>query len=64
MSLVLIDLIGVLLIGSVVAIATSAVQSKPLPQVISSFINLINLESSTPQNIAKLFGIVAAISPA
>jgi ABC-type multidrug transport system fused ATPase/permease subunit len=61
MSLVLIDLIGVLLIGSVVAIATSAVQSKPLPQVISSFINLINLESSTPQNIAKLFGIVAAI---
>ena len=60
MSLVLLDLIGVLLIGGIVAIATSAVQNKPFPSALSSLLELVNLDTKTPQNIAQIFGIVAA----
>ena len=62
MSLVLLDLIGVLLIGGIVAIATSAVQNKPFPSALSSLLELLNLDTRTPQNIAQIFGIVATAS--
>ena len=62
MSLVLLDLIGVLLIGGIVAIATSAVQNKPFPNALSSLLELVNLDSKTPQDIAKIFGVVATAS--
>ncbi len=62
MSLVLLDLLGILLIGSIVAIATSAVQGRELPKAITRVIELLNLENFTPQGLATTFGVVAAIA--
>ena len=62
MSLVFLDLIGVLLLGSIVAIATSAVQGRPLPGIINQSIEVLNLQNMTPQALATVFGVVATIS--
>lgn len=62
MSLVLLDLIGILLIGGIVAIATSAVQGKDFPQIISSFIEIVGLEAWTPQDISVLFAVIATLA--
>ena len=62
MSLVFLDLLGVLLLGSIVAIATSAVQGRPLPGIINQSIEVLNLQNFTPQALATLFGVVATIS--
>jgi ATP-binding cassette, subfamily B, bacterial PglK len=62
MSLVFLDLLGVLLLGSIVAIATSAVQSRPLPGIINQSIEVLNLQNMTPQALATVFGVVATIS--
>ena len=62
MSLVFLDLLGVLLLGSIVAIATSAVQGRPLPGVINQSIEVLNLQNMTPQALAAVFGVVATIS--
>lgn len=62
MSLVLLDLLGILLIGSIVAITTSAVQGRDLPSAIRNLIEFLNLENSTPQDLSATFGVVAAIA--
>ena len=62
MSLVLLDLLGVLLIGSIVAIAASAVQNKPFPEILLSILEFLNLDSKTPQHVAQIFGVVATAS--
>jgi len=62
MSLVFLDLLGVLLLGSIVAIATSAVQGRPLPGIINQSIEVLNLQNMTPQALATVFGVVATIS--
>ena len=62
MSLVFLDLLGVLLLGSIVAIATSAVQGRPLPGIINQSIEFLNLQNMTPQALATVFGVVATIS--
>jgi len=62
MSLVILDLIGILLIGSIVAIATSAVQGKSFPEPIQQLVSLIGLEDWTPQDIAKVFAVVATLA--
>lgn len=62
MSLVLLDLLGILLIGSIVAITTSAVQGQPLPSLLSSVLSTLNLNQNSPQDVAKIFGVLAAIS--
>jgi len=62
MSLVFLDLLGVLLLGSIVAIATSAVQGRPLPSIIDQGIELLNLQNLTPQALASVLGVVATIS--
>ena len=62
MSLVFLDLLGVLLLGSIVAIATSAVQGRPLPGIINQSIEVLNLQNITPQALATVFGVVATIS--
>ena len=62
MSLVLLDLLGILLIGSIVAIATSAVQSRPLPSVLISLLATFNLNTISPQDVAKILGVVATLS--
>lgn len=62
MSLVLLDLIGILLIGSIVAIATSAVQGKEFPNAIQSLVEFLGLQTWTPQDIATLFAIVATLA--
>jgi ABC-type multidrug transport system fused ATPase/permease subunit len=62
MSLVFLDLVGILLIGSVVAIATSAVQGRPLPSNINQAIEAFDLQNLTPQALATLFGIFATMS--
>ena len=43
MSLVFLDLLGVLLLGSIVAIATSAVQGRPLPGIINQSIDHLRM---------------------
>ena len=62
MSLVLLDLLGILLIGSIVAITTSAVQGRELPSTIREIIELLDLENLSPQDLATVFGVVAAIA--
>jgi ABC-type multidrug transport system fused ATPase/permease subunit len=62
MSLVLLDLLGILLIGAIVAIATSAVQSRPLPSVLISLLATFNLNTFSPQDVAKILGVVATLS--
>ena len=62
MSLAFLDLLGVLLLGSIVAIATSAVQGRPLPGIINQSIEVLNLQNMTPQALATVFGVVATIS--
>jgi ABC-type multidrug transport system fused ATPase/permease subunit len=62
MSLVLLDLVGVLLIGSIVAITTTAVQGRDLPAILGNLIELMNLQNFTPQRLAMIFGIAAALA--
>ena len=62
MSLVFLDLLGVLLLGSIVAIATSAVQGRPLPGIINQSIEFLDLQNMTPQALATVLGVVATIS--
>ena len=62
MSLVFLDLLGVLLLGSIVAIATTAVQGRPIPIVISQVVELLNLQNLTPQVLSAAFGVIATVS--
>jgi ABC-type multidrug transport system fused ATPase/permease subunit len=62
MSLVLLDLIGILLIGSIVAIATSAVQGREFPGAIQNLLELLSIQDWTPQDIAKIFAIIATLA--
>jgi len=62
MSLVLLDLLGILLIGSIVAITTSAVQGRDLPSTIRKLIEFLDLGNLSPQDLATIFGVVAAIA--
>ena len=59
MSLGFLDLFGILLIGIIAAIATSAVQGRPIPNVVSNFIEFTNMGSLTPQIQAMLLGLGA-----
>ena len=59
-GLISLDLIGLVLIGGIVAIATSAVQGTQVPSVVSSPIKLLNLEELSPQKSAALLGLIAA----
>ena len=59
-GLISLDLIGLVLIGGIVAIATSAVQGTQVPSVVSSAIKLLNLDALSPQKSAALLGLIAA----
>lgn len=59
MSLGFLDLFGVLLIGMIAAIATSAVQGRPVPNLVSDFIEFTNIGTLSPQIQATLLGIGA-----
>jgi ABC-type multidrug transport system fused ATPase/permease subunit len=59
-GLISLDLLGLVLIGGIVAIATSAVQGTQAPAVVTSAMELFNLEALTPQRSAALLGLVAA----
>lgn len=58
--LVLLDLIGILLIGAIVAISTSAVQGTAYPTQVAKLIEVVGLENRTSQEIATVFGLSAA----
>lgn len=60
-ALVILELVGIILLGSIVAIATSAVQGVQLPETLDAIINAFGFEDSPPQRTAGLFGIFAAI---
>lgn len=62
LSLVFLDLIGVLLIGSIVAIATSAVQGRSFPDVIIALIDFVGLDGRTPQEAAQVFALIAVVA--
>jgi hypothetical protein len=49
------------LIGLIVAIASSSVQGKELPDLVNNFMLAINANNLTPQLTAALFGLSAAI---
>lgn len=60
LSLIFLDILGLLIVGGVATIITSAIQGKELPRYISSFINLLNLTASSPQFTTAILGTVAA----
>lgn len=60
-GLIVLDLLGLALIGLIVAIASSSVQGKELPDVVNNFMLAINANNLTPQLTAALFGLSAAI---
>jgi len=57
--LIALDLIGLLIIGAIVAIATSAVQGTELPSLVETASNLLNLGRFSPQESAALLGLTA-----
>lgn len=59
-SLIMLELLGLILIGGIVAVTTSAVQGRELPNLVGNAISLLNLDSLTPQSTAAIFGIGAA----
>lgn len=59
-SLVFLDLAGLLLIGGVIAIATSAVSGSKTPELLSRTIEVTNLSTQTPQVVATILALVAA----
>jgi ATP-binding cassette subfamily C protein len=59
-ALILLDVAGLLLIGGIVAIVTSAVQGSELPQALNFLTKLLNLSQSTPQFTAAVLGLIAA----
>jgi ABC-type multidrug transport system fused ATPase/permease subunit len=58
-SLIILDLLGLALIGVIVAIASSSVQGKKLPEIIESLIASLNADNLPPQLTAALFGLTA-----
>lgn len=58
-SLVLLDILGVALIGSVFAIATSAVQGSEVPSILSRVLTFMNLEGEKPQTVVAYLGLFA-----
>ena len=59
--LILLEILGLILIGGIVAIAASAVQSKEFPEVINVFLDILGLSKLTPQLSATILGIIAAV---
>jgi ATP-binding cassette subfamily C protein len=58
-SLIILDLLGLALIGVIVAIASSSVQGKKLPEIIENLIASLNADNLSPQLTAALFGLTA-----
>ena len=52
---------GLILIGGIVTIATTAVQGTEIPSSIQSLIRLMHLETETPQAVTAYLGVIAAI---
>lgn len=61
LSLILLDLMGLILIGGIVTIATTAVQGTEIPSSIQAIIRFLNLEQETPQTVTAFLGVIAAI---
>jgi ABC-type multidrug transport system fused ATPase/permease subunit len=62
MSLVFLDVIGILLIGSIVAIATSAVQGKEFPDAVQNLVEFLGLQNRAPQDIAVVLAVIATLA--
>ena len=60
MSTSLLDLVGVLLIGLVGALAVTTVQSQPPPELVSSLATWVGLEEATPQTLVLVLAGAAA----
>lgn len=60
-TLVLLDLLGLLLIGAIAAIATSSIQGTDLPNVVKTFLDILAFEESSPQVAAAILGLAAAL---
>jgi ATP-binding cassette, subfamily B, bacterial PglK len=57
----LLDLIGVLLLGLVAALAVTVVQSQPAPGTVTDVADLLGLESLTGQQLVVVFAVAAAV---
>lgn len=60
--LVLLDLLGVFLIGTIASISVSSVQNQQYSDYVVRLLNFLNLENQRAQDIAVLFGCGAAIA--
>ena len=60
LSLIVLDLIGLILIGGIVAVITSSVQGTQLPSAFESIISVFQLDGTTPQTTTAILGIIAA----
>jgi ABC-type multidrug transport system fused ATPase/permease subunit len=56
------DVVGLLLIGSIVAIAASAVQGRELPSFLTNVLLGLNLNDDSPQFVAAILSSLAAFS--
>lgn len=58
--LIILDLIGLALIGIIVSIASTSVQGSQLPSIVNDLISTLNLTGTSPQMTAAVFGFSAA----
>ena len=61
MSTALLDLIGVVLIGLMGALAVTTVQSQPPPTTVVSVADFLGLEDLSDQALVSVFAIAAAV---
>jgi len=62
MTLVILDLLGVLILGIIAAIGVSAVRGESYAGWISELLQSVGLLDQTPQNTALILGLVASIA--
>jgi ATP-binding cassette subfamily C protein len=62
MTLVILDLLGVLILGIIAAIGVSAVRGESYAGWISELLQSVGLLDQTPQNTALMLGLVASIA--
>lgn len=57
--LVFLDILGIFVIGTIFAIATSAIQGSQMPQTLKGFIDFLGFANEKPQTVVTLLGCAA-----
>lgn len=62
MATSILDLVGVLLIGVVGALAVTTIQSQPPPSAVEEVVEVVGWENASPQELVLLFAAAAAVT--